>query len=176
MKGKWHGTPFHDVTNRRWIVSFEVDDPPANYDKTKDKPLSIEIKQYREGRSLNANAYFHVLVDKIAKAMKTSEVEAKNLMLARYGCLDKDVQHIILDDEVEYLKITSLHLRPTTHTKLMDNGKLYRIYLVIRGSHTYDTAEMSALIDGTVSEAKILNIETMTPAELERMKMAWTAS
>lgn len=35
---------------------------------------------------------------------------------------------------------------------------------------------MSQLIDGTVEEAKALGIETLTPAELERMKNAWTVS
>jgi hypothetical protein len=34
---------------------------------------------------------------------------------------------------------------------------------------------MSRLIDGTVNEAKELGIETLTPAELERMKASWRA-
>lgn len=176
MKGRWHGTPYHDIATHQWLVTFEIEGPPAIWDKTKDKELNIEIKQFREGRSLNANAYFHVLVDKIAKKLTISAIEAKNEMLARYGQLDKDVGHIILDDEIDWKKVESLHLRPTTHTKLMDNNKYYRVYLIIRGSHTYDTAEMSELIDGTVEEAKMLGIETLTPAELERMKAAWTAS
>ena len=173
MKGKWHGQPFFDTSSRKWLITFEVDTPEECFDKTKDKELRIEVKEYREGRSLNANAYFHVLVDKIAKALKISEVESKNQMLARYGQLDNYVKTIILDDEIEWQKLTSIHLRPTTHTKVMENGRLYRVYLVIRGSHTYDTAEMGQLIDGTVEEAKALGIETMTPAELERMIKAW---
>jgi hypothetical protein len=44
---------------------------------------------------------------------------------------------------------------------------------VMRGSHTYDTREMSRLIDGTVEEAKELGIETLTPEQLERMKASW---
>lgn len=43
----------------------------------------------------------------------------------------------------------------------------------MRGSHTYNTAEMSKLIDGTVSEAKELGIETMTPDQIEEMKQKW---
>ena len=176
MRAKWHGAPYHDIATRKWLISFEVEDAPEVFDKTKDKDLTLEVKRYREGRSLTANAYFHKLCDLIAKKMHTSEIESKNLMLSRYGQLDEDVKHIILDDEVDYLKITSLHLRPTSHTKTMDNGKLYRVYLVIRGSHTYDTAEMSDLIDGTVDEAKELGIETLPPIEIERMKAAWSAS
>ena len=36
-----------------------------------------------------------------------------------------------------------------------------------------NTQEMSRLIDGTVSQAKELGIETATPEELERMKNEW---
>jgi hypothetical protein len=43
----------------------------------------------------------------------------------------------------------------------------------LRGSHTYDTKEMSRLIDGVVEAAKELGIETLTPEQLERMKAAW---
>ena len=45
---------------------------------------------------------------------------------------------------------------------------------MMRGSHTYDSGEMSILIDGVVQEAKQLGIETLTPNELERMKNLWT--
>jgi hypothetical protein len=58
----------------------------------------------------------------------------------------------------------------------MDNGKLYRVYIVMKGSHTYDTKQMSVLIDGTVGEAKDLGIETLPPHELERMKSQWNLS
>ena len=175
MKGEWHGEPL-PLANRKWLVSFEIDGPPAEYDKTKDKPLTIEIKQFREGRSLNANAYFHVLVDKMAKVLRISAIEAKNMMLARYGYIDKELPPIIVPDEIEWQKVEQLHLRPTASTRVLDNGKLYRVYCVIRGSHTYDTEEMGHLIDGTVDEAKALGIETMTPAELERMVSMWRAS
>jgi hypothetical protein len=43
----------------------------------------------------------------------------------------------------------------------------------LRGSHTYNTAEMSRLIDAAVEEAKELGVETMTPEQLEKMKAAW---
>lgn len=146
---------------------------PEIYDDTKENVLNIEIKRYRKGRSLNANAYFHKMCDLIAKELNASAIKVKNMMLARYGQIDKDVSHLIMDNDIDYTELETIHLRPTGHTKVMDNGKLYQVYLVIRGSHTYDTKEMSQLIDGTVSEAKALGIETLTPAELERMKAEW---
>ena len=58
----------------------------------------------------------------------------------------------------------------------MDNGKLYRVYIVMKGSHQYDTKQMATLIDGVVSEAKEMGIETIPPQELERMKQSWIQS
>ena len=54
-------------------------------------------------------------------------------------------------------------------------GKIKNIVndLMLRGSSDYNTYEMSKLIDGCVQEAKYLGIETLTPEELERMKVIW---
>ena len=47
---------------------------------------------------------------------------------------------------------------------------------IFKGSSEYDTREMSVLIDGVISEAKELDIETLPPHEIERMKQKWTQS
>ena len=41
--------------------------------------------------------------------------------------------------------------------------------MMLRGSHDYDTREMSVLIDGLVSECKEVDIETIPPDELRRL-------
>ena len=173
MRGKWHGFPYKDTALRKYLITFEVDDVPQLFDRTKDKELNIEIKEHREKRSLNANAYFHVLVAKIAEIQGVSHSEIHNHLISEYGFMDEDIKNIILDDNIPWQKLDNIHLRPTAITKVLDNGRLYRVYYVMRGSHTYDTKEMSRLIDGTVSEAKELGIETMTPNEIERMKQQW---
>lgn len=162
--------------NRKWQITLELEEEPTFYDRLKDKEISVEIKQYKEKRSLNANAYFHVLVDKIAGKQRLTHTEVHNRLIADYGFMDEQINNIILDDSIPWLRLETIHLRPTTATRVMDNGKLYRVYLVMRGSHTYDTAEMSRLIDGTVEEAKALDIETLTNDELERMKSLWMNS
>ena len=176
MRARWHGRPFRDYEKGVWLITFETSETPYIFDKTTYDELTIEVKKYREKRSLNANAYFHVLVGKIAEATGQSHTEAHNHLIAEYGQIDEDIKNIILDDEIPYLKIDTIHLRPTTATRMMDNGKLYRVYYVMRGSHTYDTKEMARLIDGTVEEAKALGIQTLTPDEIERMKQQWKVS
>lgn len=137
------------------------------------KDIRLKAIVWREKRSLDSNAYFHVLCQKIAEKLHTSLTEVKNRMIADYGQLDKELHDIILKDSIDWTKLQPLHLHPTTATKVLDNGELYRVYLIMRGSHTYDSKEMSMLISGTVEEAKLLGIETATPAELARMNALW---
>lgn len=54
--------------NRKQRITLEVDsDFRSLWDKLNQEPLlDIEIKKHRNKRSHSANAYFHVLVNKIA--------------------------------------------------------------------------------------------------------------
>lgn len=146
--------------------------------KLKDKTIRLSYKQYRPKRSNDANSYFHVLKGKLADKLNVSKPFMHNTLLRKYGQLeyiDEKVVEMILRDEIEVDEWSFIHLLPTAKTKTMDNGALYRVYLVIRGSHTYDTKEMSQLLDGTISDCKELGIETLTPMELQMMKEAYHA-
>lgn len=173
LRANWHGQPYHDYSTKKWLVTFETEVTPQIYQETKDKPLLLDIKEFREKRSLNANSYFHVLVGKIAASLRTSHTEVHNQMIAKYGHPDEDIKNIIMKDSIPWERLDTIHLRPTVATRVLDDGELYRVYTVMRGSHTYDTKEMSVLIDGVVSDAKELGIETLTPDELERIKQQW---
>ena len=48
-----------------------------DYDALKDGYINVEIKKWREPRSKDANAYFHVLVNKIAEAQGLGDDEVK---------------------------------------------------------------------------------------------------
>jgi hypothetical protein len=134
--------------------------------------LSVEMKKYRAKRSLDANAYFHVLVGKIADTLTISKAKAKNMLICRYGqpqlLPDGSIMIYKTNAPEEFMwEQEAVHAIPVRYE---DKATFYKIY---RGSHTYDTKEMSLLIDGTVADAKELGIETMTPAELAEMKARW---
>ena len=63
------------------------------------------------------------------------------------------------------------HLKYIKYEK--ENDVEVFFYKLIRGSHTYNTHEMSVLIDGTVADAKELGIDTMSPVELSQLKERW---
>lgn len=131
---------------------------------------TYQIRPYKAKRSLTQNGYFHKLVELIATALRSSSTEVKNHLIADGGYIDEDLPHVILPDKVEWAKLTELHLKPTGRTKRLDNGILYQVYFVMRGTHTYNSAEMAHLIDLTVEEAKGLGIETLPPEELKRLR------
>lgn len=139
--------------------------------------LMVEMKRYRKKRSVNANSYYWELVGKLAKANRITNNAQHNLLLRDYGSLERfdgQLLQIMIPDTEEgenrALESSTVHLKPTSHVKVSDNGTTYRSYVMIKGSSTYDSQEMSRLIDGTVQEAKQMGIETLPPEELKRMK------
>lgn len=175
LTGKAVGASLDFDTNR-FRITFEVNENDivkAEYDKLKsyDK-LKIKAVKYTQRRSLDANAYFHVLVGKIADALTISKAKAKNVLICKYGqpqlLPDGDIMVYKTNAPEEFMwEQESIHAIPV---KYEEKAIFYRIY---RGSHTYDTKEMSVLIDGTVADAKELGIETATPAEIAEMKERW---
>ena len=149
------------------LVINEKSDLLCGYDDLKDiEKLSIEIKQYREKRSLNANAYAWKLIGEIADIVRASKDEIYLEMLRKYG-------------QSELISVLA-HIPVQYYLKYYDeageswlNGKLFKHYRVYKGSSEFDTREMSILIDGIVGEAKELGIQTETPEQLAKIKSLW---
>lgn len=151
-------------------LTFELEsDVSSSIDKMKDKPLRIIAKQWREKRSLDANAYYWVLLSRLAEAAGISKPRAHNLMLRRYGQMAYLVVPDTTEAEETALEAETFHIRPTSQVKQGKDGKAYRTYTVLAGSSTYDTKEMSELINGLVAECEEQGIETLPPEELARM-------
>lgn len=164
-------------TRRQKVVLTVNEDIRGQYDKLKDfEKLSVEIKKYRAKRSLDANAYYWQLLIKVAEAVHISKPAAHNMMLRKYGqalYIGEKIAYIVIPDTdqaaAQVDEEETYHLKPTSQVKAGKDGVMYRTYTMLRGSSDYDTKEMSELIDGLVTEAKQLGIETLPPYELERM-------
>ena len=166
-----------DFITGKFIISLQIDqDITDSYKKLEAVALDITVEKHREKRSLDANAYFHVLIGKIADASNISKPRCKNIMIGRYGQIEYiDNQPVMIKTQIpvsDMLEQENLHCLPCGG-KTEPNGVQTYFYRVYRGSRTYNTAEMSRLIDGTVMEAKDLGIETMTPEQLLRLKTLW---
>lgn len=147
-----------------------------NVDSMKDIDIRLNAKKWAEKRSLDANAYFHVLVGKLSDKLNISKIRCKNILIARYGQQDflPDGQPVVIKTNIptEYM-----YEQETLHTLAcnveIQNGKEIIFYKVYRGSHTYDSKEMNVLINGVVEECKEQGIETITPVELRRLTEQW---
>jgi len=153
------------------------DDLRGLYDQLHDKDIAADVKKWRLPRSLDANAYFHLLVNRIAATVGASDDEVKRELVVRYGTVEKDEDGspcgIMLPATADVDKVYPY----TYFYKAMElNGKSYRCYLLYKHTRDMDSAEMSHLIDGTVSEAKALGIETMTEEERRAIENAWASS
>ena len=122
-------------------------------------PKTVGMSE-RKKRSLDANAYFWVLVGKIADKLRASKDEIYFEMLKKYGQSITVTVRAGLDLSRAGLKYYELFKDG------ISAGKPFEAYRVFIGSSQYDTREMSVLIDGVVQEAKELGIETLTPLEL----------
>ena len=145
------------------------------FDKLKDKDLDIEIKQHREKRSKNANAYFHVLVNKIAGELNESDEAVKTRLVIEYGTVARDEDGMVIGFKLPAtVNVSKIYPYTRRFDQRTENGKLFNCYLVLKATHDMDTKEMAHLIDGAIEEAKELGIETDTPETIARYQEEWT--
>lgn len=132
---------------------------------TKEK-LSIEIKQYRRKRSLDANAYCWVLIGEIANVLRATKDEIYLDMLKKYG-----QQFIVKIKNRDKERFERTQKYWEVHETLTDGkAQYYRLFI---GSSEYDSHEMSILIDGIISEAMQMGIQVETPNKIAEMKSRW---
>lgn len=133
-----------------------------------------ELKVKRNSRSLDANAYFHVLVGKISEALGLGFEEVKTNLVTEYGAFARDEDGLKVGFKLpSSVDVESIYRYVKQFDTREENGKTFNCYIVFKQTHLMDSKEFSRLIDGTVYEAKQLGIETLTPLELERMKEEW---
>lgn len=155
------------------ILSLRLtEDVRDTYDELNGKDLSIELKEYRKKRSLDANAYAWVLISKLAEKTGLPKTDIYRNAIKDVGgnsdvvCVqDKAVQSLC-----DGWQRNGLGWLTETFPSKIDGCTNVILYY---GSSSYDTAQMSRLIDIVVAECKEQGIETMTPQELEALKEKW---
>ena len=161
--------------NRKYRVTVEVDrDFREDFDRLKDQPLDIEIKKHREKRSKDANAYFHVLVNRIAAERGGKDDDVKRQLVVEYGALDRDEDGTVIGFKLPAsVDVGKIYPYVRCFDTREENGKLFKCYLVYKHTSDMDSKEMARLIDGAIETAKELGIETDTPEQLARYREEW---
>ena len=131
----------------------------------KDSNIEYEIKEHKEKRSLNANAYFHSLVNKLARYYNWSDEEMKIKMVLDYGTLaEKDGE--VVSVEIPYNLDIQLFY---PYAKFIETRDGKDCYLFYKRTHELNTHEMYELLFGVVQECKDAGIPTKEDYEIQKM-------
>ena len=136
------------------------------------KPGEYEIRKATKKRSPDANAYMWVLIGKIAAAVGIPADEVYRRAIRDAG--EFTPLPIRADALDEFARIWAAK-GTGWFVDILDDSKLpgYKLVRAYNGSSTYDTRQMSRLIDYVVQDAKALDIETLTERELSLLKEGW---
>ena len=143
------------------------------YQELKDiEKLSIKIDKHKEKRSLDSNAYAWILMDKLASKMSLSKEEVYRNYIKEIGGNSDMV--CVQDKAVDKLRQgwskNGIGWVTETMPSKLDGCTNVVLYY---GSSTYNTEQMSRLIDLIVNDCKAQGIDTRTPEEISHMMTLW---
>ena len=133
--------------------------------------LEVEIKIPSKKRSLDANAYFWTLADRLAKKLRTTSEEIYKELVHRVGVFDFVlVYEVAKESFIKNWSAKGLGWFCEEETTKLPGATKLRVYT---GSSQYNSEQMSRLIDELISECKEAGIETITPNEKEELIQRW---
>jgi len=154
-------------------VSLEIDDDMREtYEDLKQKDIDVKIKKWSDKRSLDANAYFWVLADKVAA--KTGK-----LKLEYYRQAVKDIggnstaiciQNEALSDLIDGWEHNGLGWVCDIFPSKIEGCTNVILYY---GSSTYDKDTMARLINYVLDDCREYNIETKSQEEIDSILTHW---
>ena len=141
--------------------------------KHKKKLYNLEVKEHRKKRSLDANAYAWVLIHKLAQAMRLTPEEVYLQQIPNVG--DNYTPMCVREQDVDRFKKSWQSNGLGWPVKDLGPSQVpgCRNLMAYHGSSTYDTAQMSRLIDLLVQDCKELDIETLSEDKLSLLKEEW---
>lgn len=132
-----------------------------------DKDKKYKLEEYKEKRSKDANAYFHLLVNKLARHYSMSDKDMKIKMNLDYGTIATDKNNKTLGCKVP---------NGTDMKAFYEYAKWYKedetgndCYIFYKRTHELNSLEFSQLLNGVVEECRHAGIETLDERELKHL-------
>lgn len=165
-----------DVKTRRFVLTVDIYNPQAAMNVWEelhgDEKISVRFSKHRRKRSLDSNAYAWVLMDRLSEKLGIPKEQIYRQYIKEIGSVSETI--CIKAEGVQKL-CEAWHkngLGWLTATFPSDT-KGYTNVLLYYGSSTYDTRQMSRLIDMIVNDCKEQGIETADPEELRALLESW---
>lgn len=141
--------------------------------KHKDKLYDLTVKEHQKKRSLDANAYAWVLINKIADVLRITPIEIYR----------QAIQNVSGNYEIIPVKAEAAdHFKQIWEAQglgwpCVDMGKSkldgYRNLRAYYGSSTFSVPQMQVLIDNLVQDCRALDIEVKSDEEIASLMGAW---
>lgn len=172
MKGTISGLMYSAVSKTTVVEIALEGNVASEVEKFKGKHIDLTLKQYRKGRSLDANGYFWVLAGKLAEAMNIPKTDIYRGYIKEIGGNSEIVcvQDRAVDSLVNGWQRNGIGwVADTMPSKLKGCTNV----ILYTGSSEYDTGQMARLIDLAVQDCKAVGIDTKTPAEIDDLLSIW---
>lgn len=139
-----------------------------------ENKLNIELKKWYKKRSLDANAYCWVICDLIAKELSKNGIITKEEVYKDAILQVGTFEPFIVQEKTfeNFKRIWEKQGLGFLVQEVSRKDKCVKVNCYY-GSSTYDSKEMSLLIEILVQLAKSLNIETKSKAEIDSLLKEW---
>lgn len=155
-----------DFLSGKTLLTLEVD---SHVDlKEMEGDLRITTKKWREKRSKDANALFWACVGEIAAVLHEDKW---NIYLALLRSFGRYTYILVPEQAVDRIKEMWREVEEVGEVDV--NGRKSKQLLCYYGSSTYDTAEFSRLLTGTMQEMDSLEIPRPDGGEIRRALAEW---
>ena len=144
-----------------WVISLSTrEDVDKVYDELAQADVSFEIKKAAKRRSRDANAFAWVLIDKIAEKTRVPKAEVYRQAIREIGGVSETVCVVekAADRLCEGWQKNGMGWQAERMPSKLPGCVNVVLYY---GSSTYDTAQMSRLLDLLIQEAEQQGIPTL---------------
>jgi hypothetical protein len=162
--------------NQKFQVTLEVNERNGFLDMLDElkglEKLSLKFGKFKKKRSLDANAYCWQLIGKIAEKTRVPKDEVYRQAIKEIGgnydvvCIKESAAESLMN---AWSKNGIGWQSETTLSKLDGCTNVILYY----GSSTYDSEQMSRLIDNIIQDCKALGIETKSEADINSLLQNW---
>ena len=156
------------IKNQNDLMQFQAQLFQVAQGLSEGKTFDATIDVHKEKRSLNANNYSWALQTEIAHQLNISLDDLHKQMILQYGVLETIS---VVKEAWESCTRAFDYWMVLGESEL--NGKTFIHARVGVGTHKYNTQEMAKFIDGVVSEAKSLDIQTLDEKHIEELIAKW---
>ena len=174
MTGKYHSLAF--TADGKPLITFKVNEyqeaVKASQEFADGVTVALNIGKQHKKRSLDSNAYFWILVDKLSQRLNLPKEEIYRNAIRNIGGVSEIVcvQNKAVEKLCQGWQRMGLGWQTDTMPSKIDGCTNVLLYY---GSSSYDVEQMQRLISTIQQDCDSLGIETKTQAEIDSLLNSW---